>query len=194
MIAVAIVPSRSFEEAEKALAGISRAYPAAARNAINRGLVAGRKVAAQAISGKYNIKSTAVKGAGMEIHRATTSSLVGALTSKGPMLPVSLFSPAVRMKAAGRGGRKYQNVTVTIIKGRGNRKVIKGAFRAGQGGGIVERKQPARLPVATVMTIGVPIMLGSLGISKKVERTMLETTEKTLAREVDFRLTKAGFK
>jgi hypothetical protein len=174
-LALAIVP-QGFEEAARLLKGIKNGFPKAASEAINRGLIAGRKVAAMGIRQRYNIKSGDVKGKGMVIKRSTAATVSGTLEASGPMLPVALFAP--RTKAA-KGKRR--TVSVMIIKGR--RKVIKGAFMT-PAGKVKERRQPDRYPIFTVSTIGVPFMVSYQGISSKVQETIAKATADRLAHNV----------
>jgi Prophage minor tail protein Z (GPZ) len=188
-IALTITP-KGFEEAEKILRGIPNAFPKAAAEAINRGLIAGRKVAVQGIRTRYNIKASAIKGEGMKVNKASWTKLDGTLESKGPMLPVSLFSPIVKTKRIVRRGARRQFVTVMIIKG--NRKLVKGAF-ASKSGKIFERRQEARYPIFPVSTIGVPFMIGSVGVAKKVQETIAKVTTERLEHNVALFLSGGGF-
>jgi hypothetical protein len=52
--------------------------------------------------------------------------IAGTLEAKGPMLPVSLFKPSIRIKRVVRRGPRRQSVSVAIVKGK--RKLLKGAF------------------------------------------------------------------
>ena len=93
------VDAIGFAEAEKALAGIPKAFPRAAAEAINRGLIAGRKVASQAIRTRYNIKAATLKGQGMALKKASWGKLSGELGSRGSMLPVRSFRLALECAA-----------------------------------------------------------------------------------------------
>jgi hypothetical protein len=176
-LALAIQPV-GFAEAEKALAGIDKAFPRAAAEAINRGLIAGRKVAVQGIRGRYNIKSSALKEEGMKLQKASWGKLSGAIQSRGSMLPVSLFEPRARVRRIVRRGPRRQFITVAIIKG--HRRLIRGGFMPGKGGKVFERRQEDRLPIFPVSTIGVPFMLGGKRISVRVQETIARATQKRL--------------
>lgn len=173
-----------FKEAEKLLAGIPKAFPRAAAEAINRGLVAGRKEATQEIRQRYNIKAAALKGKGMELKRASWGKLAGALQSKGQMLPISLFSPSVRVRRVVRRGPRRQFITVAVIKG--HRRLVKGGFMPGKGGKIFQRRQQDRLPIFPVSVIGVPFMIGSRRISADVQQIMARATQQRLEHLVKF--------
>lgn len=182
-----IVP-KGFAEADKALQGIKGAFPKVISESINYGLRSGSTMAAKSVTARYNIASAAIKGEGLKVQKANHSNLSGFLKARGPMLPVSLFKPKVtRLKKL--GGR--QRVTAAIIRKQG--KVIKGAF-AILGNKIFERRQPDRLPIWPVMTIGIPYMLRYMGIVKKVQDTIINKTEERLAHRVSFMLSKAGAK
>ena len=101
------IKTEGFKEAEKALAGIKSAYPTVAAQAINRALITGRKVVAQAIGARYNIKSGDVKNK-ITDHKATKSHLGGELELKGGMLPLTLFKPSGGRDDEGRQAEGYQ--------------------------------------------------------------------------------------
>ena len=180
------VDAIGFAEAEKALAGIPKAFPRAAAEAINRGLVSGRKVASQRIRTRYNIKAATLKGQGMALKKASWGKLSGELGSRGPMLPVSLFSPSARMRRVVRRGARRQFITVAIIKG--HRRLIKGGFMPGKGGKVFERRQEDRLPIFPVSTIGVPFMIGQKRISVQVQETIARVAQQRLEHLVKFYL------
>jgi hypothetical protein len=175
-----------FVEAEKALAGVPGAFKRAAAESINRGLIAGRKVAAQRIRERYAIKAAALKGEGMKLRKAGWNKLAGALEARGQMLPVSLFSPRAKWKTV--AGRRRQFVSVKILKGRGVRRIVKGGFMPGKFGKVFERRQPARLPIYPVMTIGVPFMIGYKRISTLVQNAMAHATQLRMEHLVKFYL------
>ena len=160
------------------LAGIPRACPRAAAEAINRGLIAGRKVASQEIRQRYNIKAAALKGEGMKLQKASWGKLAGALQSKGQMLPISLFSPSARVRRIVRRGPRRQFITVAVIKG--HRRLVKGGFMPGKGGKFFKRRQEDRLPIFPVSTIGVPFMIGYKRIAAQVQEAMALGTQKRL--------------
>lgn len=178
---VGIVPI-GFEAAAKALEGIKNGYPRATANAINKGLVAGRKVATMSIRAKYNIKSGDLKSEGFKLNNASWGNLNGSLDAKGPMLPVSLFAPKVTFKRTVRRGPRRQFVTVMIK--RGSRKLVKGAF-GDHFGRVLERRQPEKFPVFPVSTIGVPFMVGSGDIAPKVEAAIASMINATLSRNIE---------
>lgn len=178
MIKMEIVPE-GFATAEKALKGVANGFPRAAADAINRGLIAGRKQADQGIRGRYNIKSAAVKSE-LLIKKANWGNLKGSLEAKGPMIPVAKFGATVKTKRTVRRGPRRQFVSVAIIKGV--RKVIKGAFMAK--GRVWERRQADRLPVFPVSAIGIPFMISYAGVSKKVEETIGRATLQRLDHNV----------
>lgn len=175
-LAIAIVPE-GFKEAERLLQGVKLGYPKAAANAINRGLVSGRKVATQGVRLRYNIKSRDVKAKGMKVKKASWTRIDGSLEARGTMLPVALFSPRVRF----RKGR--QSVSVMIV--RGFRKFLKGAFRT-PSGRVMERRQPSKYPIYPVSTIGVPYMVRYQGISKNIQETIARVTSQRLAHNVAY--------
>lgn len=177
-----------FKEAEKMLAGIPKAFPRAAAEAINRGLIAGRKVATQGIRARYNIKAAALKGEGMKLKKASWGKLEGELGSRGQMLPVSLFSPSARVRRVVRRGPRRQFITVAIIKG--HRRLIKGGFMPGKGGKVFERRQEDRLPIFPVSTIGVPFMIGQKQISVRAQEAIARTTQQRLEHLVQFYLSR----
>jgi hypothetical protein len=55
---------------------------------------------------------------------------------------------------------------------------------------ILEREGDPRYPISPVMAIGVPHMVGSMKISDEIQRTINESTEKNLAHEVQYMLSK----
>ena len=177
------------KEAQKALAGVDKAYPRAAAEAINRGLIAGRKSAGQDIRKRYNIKATPLKAA-IKLKNARWGSLDGSLEAKGPMLPIGLFDAKAKVKQVVRRGPRRQFVTVAVIKG--HRRLVKGGFMPGIGGKVFERRQPDRLPIWPVSTIGVPFMIGQRGISEEVQETIASATNKRLEHLVKFYLDRAG--
>lgn len=183
-----IVPA-GFAEAEKALKGVANGFPRAAAEAINRGLIAGRKQADQGIRARYNIASAAVKSE-LLINKANWSSLSGSLEAKGPMIPLAKFAPTVRLKRVTRRGPRRQFLTAAIIKGA--RKLIKGAFMAK--GRVWERRQAARTPVFPVSTIGIPFMVGYVGVAPKVEESIARATAQRLEHNVNRLLAVAGAK
>jgi len=187
-IAISIVPE-GFAAAEKALKNVANGFPRAAADAINRGLISGRKQADQGIRARYNIKSAAVKSE-LLINKANWSSLSGSLEAKGPMIPLGKFAPTVKVKRVARRGARRQFVTVTIIKG--SRKLVKGAFMAK--GRIWERRQDERTPIYPVSTIGIPYMVGYVGVAKKVEETIARVTAQRLEHNVNRLLAVAGGK
>lgn len=164
-----------FDRAFKALANVKNGAPRAISGAINYGLKTGRDTAIKLIRGRYNIGSGALKSEGFVMKTASPGNLSGSLEAKGPMLPVRLFAPSVRLIR--RGGRSYQSVSVMII--RGSRRVVKGAFMDGSGR-VMERRQPEKYPVFPVSTIGIPSMVGQHNIREQVETVMGETIDKRL--------------
>ena len=187
-VAITIEP-KGFKEAAAALAGIKNGFPRAAAAAINRGLLAGRTTAVKGIGSRYNITAAATKGQ-LTLQKASAGNLSGSLEAKGPMLPVSLFKPTVRLKRTSRRGPRAQYISVAIIKGA--KKLIKGAFKAK--GRIFERRQPDRTPLFLVSTIGIPFMLGQLGIGTATRERMEQVMAERLAHEVNRRLTAGGAK
>jgi hypothetical protein len=186
-VAVHIEPV-GFKEAEKLLRGIPKAFPRAAAESINRGLVSGQKVASQEIRQRYNIKAAALKGEGMALKKASWGKLSGALQSKGHMLPISLFSPSVRVRRVVRRGPRRQFVTVAVIKG--HRRLIKGGFMPGKGGKIFQRRQEDRYPIFPVSTIGVPFMIGYKRISAQVQEALARATQRRLEHLVNLYLSR----
>jgi minor tail protein Z (GPZ) len=182
-LAVSIVP-QGFKEAEHALAGIKNEFPNAAAKAINRGLIAGRKVASKAVQAQYKIKAADFKQ-NLVLQKASKGHLVGLLDASGAMLPISLFPHSVRR--AGKSRRQF--IRVAIKKGKS--KLIKGAFVI-PGGQIMERRQPTRIPIFPVFTIGVAQMVGSRQVSDDIRKEMDKATASTLAHEVKFRLARAA--
>ena len=181
------IKAEGFKEAELALAGIKGAYPTVAARAINRALVTGRKVIAQAVGARYNIKSADVKNK-ITDHKATKGHLGGELEIKGGMLPITLFKPSGGQVT--KGGKR-RPIKAAIIKGR--TKVIGGAFKI-PGGKIMERRQEERLPIFPVSTIGVPFMAGQTGVAAKVETEMARTAAERLKHETNRLLEQKGFK
>jgi hypothetical protein len=187
--AMGIIPI-GFKEAEEALKRIHNGYPAAVSEAINRSLEAGRTAAAKAITARYTIKSSVIKASGLEMKKATYSNLNGTLNITGRPLPVTDFSPDVRVL----GGR--QQVSVAII--RGQKKLVKSAFQI-SGGRIMERKfvgakkgakRPGRLPILPVMTIGVSEMAAQKQIHELVQSRMQEALATRLKHNVEYELGK----
>jgi hypothetical protein len=174
------IKSVGFEGARKMLRKVPEAFPRAASEAINRGLISGRKIAAKAIRGRYNISSAVVKEQGMNIKKASWIKVGGTLEAKGTMLPVTLFKPSVRWKRTPKGRRQF--VRVAII--RGTRKPLKAAFMAKNR--IWERidQIDPRSRIHPVSTIGVPHMIGQTGVSKQVEETIVDATQRRLKHNV----------
>jgi Prophage minor tail protein Z (GPZ) len=168
-----------FKEAEKALEGIKNAYPKAVSDAINRGLLAGRTEAAQAISARYDITSANVKE-GFEMDKATWNKLEGSLTAKGPMMKVSAFHTNVKKDDKGRSV-----VYATIVKGK--KKLVKNAFLL-SGGRIMERRQPGKYPIFPVMTIGIPQMASQNEIAAKIQEAINKATAARLEHNVKYAL------
>jgi hypothetical protein len=175
------IDAKGFKEAEAALAGVKNGFPRAAARSINAGLRAGRTMAAKLIRQKYVIKAADIKAQGLEITnaRANWDNLHGSLEAKGKMLPLSLFTPKTR----GKGPKRVVTVQIT----RKGRKVVKGAFMP-DGRRVMERRQSARYPIFPVSTIGVPHMLGSLGVGKEVEERMAQTVTEELKRNTAYYL------
>jgi Prophage minor tail protein Z (GPZ) len=187
MPAVFSIKPEGFKEAEAALAHIDGAYPVVASRAINRALGTGKKVVAQAVSGRYNLKSGDVKD-NVAIHKATRGDPWGEMELQGNMLPVRLFKPS--------GGKKLktgkrQPIKVAIIKQRW--KVLRRAFKA-PNGQIMERRQPERLPIFPISTISVAHMAGQVGVAGKVEEEMARTLALQLENQTKEMLRKEGFK
>jgi hypothetical protein len=181
------IKAEGFKEAELALAGINGAYPAVAARAINRSLVTGRKVIAQAIGARYNIKAADVKN-NIDDHKASKSNLAGELEIRGEMLPITLFKPS--------GGQVLKSGKRKAIKAavrRNASKEIRSAFRV-PGGKIMERRQDDRLPIFPVSTISVAHMAGQTGVSEKVETEMVRTAADRLKHETNRMLEQKGFK
>ena len=179
MITIGIV---GLNEARKALKGIDEGFPNAARRSINDALKAGSTMAAKLIKARYNLKAAQIKGF-FDVRKATNSNLHGVLEAKGPMLPLAEFGPSVKLQKAGKPKRSHQYVYATIIKGK--RKLIKGAFQP-PSGHFMERRQPERMPIFPVFTIGVPSMLRSHRILPQVEERMAEVSAKALQNHVNF--------
>jgi hypothetical protein len=168
-----------FKEAEKALQGIKDGYPKAVSDAINRGLLAGRTAAAQAISGRYAITSANVK-AGIDTKNASWTKLEGSLTASGPHMKVSAFHLNIKSR-----GKNKNDVYAIIIKGQ--KKLIKNAFVL-SGGRIMERRQPGKFPIFPVMTIGIPQMAAQTGVAKEIQDTINKATATRLEHNVKYAL------
>jgi hypothetical protein len=179
-LVMGIVPI-GFKEAELALQGIKDGYPKAITDAINRSLLAGRTAAAKAISARYAIKSSILKEEGIRMEKATYSNLKGNLEISGPMLNVGKFTPVVQME------KGKQHVSVTII--RGSKKLVRGAFMM-KSGRVVERRQPARYPLASVITIGVPQMAAQMQVHEAIQLAMNKTMATRLEHNVTYQLEK----
>ena len=87
------IKAEGFKEAELALAGIKGAYPTVAARAINRALVTGRKVIAQAVGARYNIKGADVKNK-ITDHKATKATLAANWKSRAACCRSRFSSPA----------------------------------------------------------------------------------------------------
>jgi hypothetical protein len=157
-VALSITPI-GLKEAEKILNAANRSFPKVARDAILRSLKHGRTVADRSIRERYAIKQGDVL---KQIKVEMEGNLEGTLESKGPMLPVSMFSPKQRKK---RGSP----VTVEILKGR--RKELQGP-RFMKGAKVMERRQAERYPIFPVSTAGIPLMTSAPEVSKKILSSM----------------------
>lgn len=181
------IKAEGFKEAELALAGIKGGYPTAASRALNRSLITGRKVAAQAIGARYNLKAADIK-AGTKERKATEANLSAELALAGGMLPISLFKPSGGQTT--KGGKR-RPIKVAVVRKQG--KVIRGAFRI-PGGKIMERRQDERLPIFPISTVSIAHMAGQTGVSGKVEEEMARTAANRLKHETDLLLGRVGFK
>jgi hypothetical protein len=181
------IKAEGFKEAEKALIGINGGYPTAASRALNRSLVAGRKVAAQAIGARYNLKAADIK-AGTDERKATKANLEAELSLEGGMLPIALFKPSGGQIT--KGGKR-RLIKVAVI--RKVSKAIRSAFRI-PGGKIMERRQDERLPIFPISTVSLAHMAGQTGVSSKVETEMARTAAIRLRQETEFLLGRVGFK
>src|SRR6267142_1382954 len=181
------IKAEGFKEAEKALAGIKGGYPMVAAKAINRALITGRKVVAQAIGARYNIKSGDVKNK-IDDKKATKAHLGGELELKGEMLPITLFKPS-----GGQTLKSGKRKPIKVAVRRNAPKEIRSAFRI-PGGKIMERRQDDRLPIFPVSTLSVAHMAGQTGVADKVEKEMARTAAERLAHETNRLLEQKGFK
>lgn len=181
------IKAEGFKEAEAALSHINGAYPTVAARAINRALTTGRKVVAQAIGARYNIKAADIK-ANISTHKATKADPWGEMELEGGMLPLSLFKPTGGKKL--KSGRR-SSVRVAIIRKRS--KVLRKAFKM-PNGQIMERRQDERLPIFPVSTISVAHMASQTGIAAKVEKEMARTAAERLEHETGEMLRREGFK
>ena len=187
MPAVISIKAEGFKEAALALAHIKGAYPMVVSRAINRGLGTGRKVVAQAVGARYNIKAADIKK-GIDVAKATNANPQGELELKGSMLPLRLFTPT--------GGQQLKSGKRKPIKAaiiRRQSKVIRSAFRT-PNGQIMERRQAERFPIFPVSRISVAHMASQTGVAAKVETEMARTVAARLKHETNQMLLKEGFK
>jgi hypothetical protein len=182
MLAVKIT-TVGFVQAATLLKGIDKGFPKAAADAINRGLLAGRTLAAKSIRAEYNIASDQIK-AHINLNKASWGNLEGSLGYEGSMLPLEMFKPSVRYKRVGKGikfGDFRQFVSVAVR--RGVKKPVAGAFRIPDGR-IMERRQPSKYPIFPVSAIGIPHMLGALRVGEPVTQRIAEITQARLMANV----------
>jgi hypothetical protein len=183
-----VIESPDLKMVQRILKGVAsdKAPQRAISDAINRGLLAGRTAATRGVRRRYNIGSADAKST-FDMKKASWTSLEGHLSFKGPMLPIDLFKPTVRLKRTVRRGPRRHFVSVAIIKG--NRKMVTGAFQTP--GGIMERKQADRYPIFKVMTIGMPSMTRQTGIANDTLYRMEEIYNSRLEQNINAFLTGA---
>lgn len=164
-----------FKDAVETLEAIRDAYPKAAADAINKGLIEGRKAAVTLITERYNVTA---RDSDFQLNKAHWSNLSGFMTARGHMLPVSKFNITVKNTAKGH----RQVVSVTII--RGHKKIIKGAFKLPDGR-VMQRRTDTRFPIHPVMTIGIPQMVTHASIRDEVREVVSSETQKQLTLNVN---------
>jgi hypothetical protein len=167
-VALTIKPI-GFAEAEKKLTEANKNFPKVSKDAILRGLKHGRTVADKEIRNRYAItKANVMPKLSVELD----NEFKGRLESKGPMLPVSMFAPV----------QKKKGVAVTILKGRGRRRVIAGSFL--KKGKVWQRVGKDRYPIKVVSTAGVPLMTSVKEVSEKVQKAIEVFTAQRLVDNV----------
>jgi hypothetical protein len=164
------IDTRDLQRAVKKLLKLEKDMRPNIAKAINKGLDVGKPQAETMISSIYNVPTPAL---GLE--KANAGKLEGNIKGSGGMIPVSQFDPV----AVGR------SVSVSIIRGTRHRIM---STNRGRGGGafflpdgrVFARRGDSRYPIAPVMAIGIPRMLGSKKVSEPVRENMTNITMQEL--------------
>ncbi|MBP2655887.1 MAG: Prophage minor tail family protein [Firmicutes bacterium] len=173
---------QAIKKAETLLGGVKDALPKAQVRVINRCLQTARAEAVRAVREDYAVDASDVRKT-MEIKNAGFSNPTGTIISTGNPIDLAKFdvSPS-------RPNRKSKNLVTVRVKLGSGRKPIKNAFLARLSNGhvgIFIRANKARFPIKQLYGPSVPQMLGSEGVSKKIEDKAVETMEKRLDHEID---------
>lgn len=166
------------KEAEKMLKEFPRRVPGAVSNAINRSLTNMRANARKEVRQNYEIKA---KDFNRTIKRknSTRSTLAGAVTSEGQIVPLDRFKVSPKTVQP----RRKAQLKITIKKGE--TKQITGAFVANiHGIKIFRRKTNKRNPIDRLFGPSVPQMLGKESVVKEIERKGMDMFRRRLDHEV----------
>jgi hypothetical protein len=159
---------------------------------LDRAVRAGRAEAIRIIQQQYNVKSTMLRGR-LKVWIEPSQSR-GVIEATGGRLPLKMFDPKQvitfrNQKSGGiysrlrkaKAGRPSAGVTVQIR--RGKRVPVQGGFIALQGD-VFKRKAPPRLPIKSLVTVGVPGMFSSRDVMEPVKQKILETWNKNIVHEL----------
>ena len=123
---------------------LNKAFRNAARSALNKLIVRGRKVATQKVRETYNIQAKMLKDR-TKIYRATNARPEARLVIRGRRLPLMLF-----------GAKQNRRGVSVKVKREGGRKLVSGAFIATMPSGKIQiwmRKGTRRLPIRQLWTV-----------------------------------------
>lgn len=169
--------------------------------AINRTLSTVNTKLQKEITTKYKIKKSDLNGGGkykseksnnlIKIKKATSHSMDGRIDVRGSTLNLSRFLMGNKSPVSHKGKTKKQILKIKFPKVqvmKGSSKIVKGAFiqNAKNATGIFNRNQNGKLRM--LRTLSIAQMAGNKEILKVAEETAIETLEKRIEHEMEYRM------
>lgn len=182
------IDDADFQDKLYKLSAFPKEIPRASRAASKRTVTAVKKTMAKEVSSKYRVKSRDVKET-ISTEAPTSDKLLYYVYSRGTRFTLAHFEKNLNSVVR----EKSKDIRVEVKKGQVKRvntsprafvAPIKGNFL------IAKRKGVARKPIAVLKTVAVPEMVQNEKISDKIEKTALDTLQKRLNHEIEYRLQK----
>ncbi|MDL2280327.1 phage tail protein [Selenomonadales bacterium OttesenSCG-928-I06] len=175
------IDEKSLKRAEALFKSFPNALPKAISRAMNRAVQSARTAGVKQVRSEYIVKAKDVNGT-IKVTKASPSSLVSKITSRGRSKPLIEFKVSPNKAPSGKPKRP---VTVKVKKSGGG--IIEGAFlaRGKKGVSVFRRISKSAYPIKQLQGPSVPQMLGNKKVIKVMEKRGAEQLQTRFEHEVD---------
>lgn len=176
------IDAKQLQQVQRATRNITNGAQRVLTPAINRALTQGQTAVRREIRKVYVIKQ---KDIPTKLHKASHSSLQGAISITDGMLGVDKFYFRPLFPAAAGAGKRKKQLFVRIKKGGGG--FVSRGFPTNKFKAPFQRRSSApRLPIRKLLAIGAPIMASQPTVGPAAIKVMGDT----LAKRIDYQLTR----